>query len=48
MSRVSNVSRRTKAFTCSICGKTFDSNQTLEAHKDKDHSISPESPAGVG
>ncbi|HEX9317910.1 MAG TPA: C2H2-type zinc finger protein [Nitrososphaeraceae archaeon] len=38
----------TKAFTCSICGKTFDSNETLEAHKDKDHSIEPEPPSGVG
>jgi Zinc finger, C2H2 type len=38
----------TKVFTCPICGKAFDSNQTLEAHKDKDHNIAPESPAGVG
>jgi hypothetical protein len=48
MSGASNLAGRTKTFTCSICGKSYDSNQTLEAHKDKDNSIAPEPPAGVG
>jgi hypothetical protein len=46
MSGDSNVAGR--AFICPICGKNFDSNQTLEVHKDKDHGITPEQPAGVG
>lgn len=48
MSGASNVVGRNKTFTCSICGKIFDSQQTLDAHEDKDHSIEPEAPAGVG
>jgi hypothetical protein len=47
MSGATNPTRKTEIFACSICGKTFDSKQTLDAHKDKDHSISPEPPAGV-
>ncbi len=48
MSGASNVAGRKKPFTCPICGKTFDSDQTLQVHKDKEHSITPEPPAGVG
>jgi hypothetical protein len=48
MSGATNMAGRIKNFTCSICGKNFDSDQTLQVHKDKDHSITPESPAGVG
>jgi hypothetical protein len=29
MSRVSNAEGRVKTLTCTICGKTFDSQQTL-------------------
>ena len=48
MSRASNVERRNKSFTCSTCGKIFDSQQTLDSHKGRDHSVQSESPAGVG
>jgi hypothetical protein len=48
MSRASNADSRNKIFACSICGKTFDSQQTLDSHKSKDHSVQSESPAGVG
>jgi hypothetical protein len=48
MSQASNVEGRNKTFTCSTCGKTFDSQQTLDSHKDKDHSEQSESPAGAG
>ncbi len=48
MSRASNVEGRNKTFTCSTCGKTFDSQQTLDSHKGKDHTVQSESPAGVG
>ena len=48
MSGASNISRRTKTPTCPICGKAFESNETLQVHKDKDHTIAPEPPAGVG
>lgn len=34
--------------TCPICGKTFESKETLDAHKKMDHSFKAESPAGVG
>jgi hypothetical protein len=33
---------------CSICGGTFDSQQTLDVHGNKEHSIVREAPAGVG
>ncbi len=48
MSRASNVDSRNKIFACSTCGKTFDSQQTLDSHKGRDHGVQPESPAGVG
>jgi uncharacterized C2H2 Zn-finger protein len=47
MSGATNLASKREAFTCPICGKTFDSRQTLDAHKDKEHSINPEPPAGV-
>jgi hypothetical protein len=48
MSGASNLAGRMKTFTCLICGKNFESNETLQVHKDKEHSITPEPPAGVG
>ncbi len=48
MSRASNVEGKNKTFTCSTCGKTFDSQQTLDSHMSRDHSVQSESPAGVG
>ena len=47
MSGATNPTRKTQSFTCSVCGMIFDSKQTLDAHKDKDHSVTPEPPAGV-
>ena len=43
-----NTSNRNKSLTCHICGKTFDSEETLDAHKKMEHSLTPDSPAGVG
>jgi hypothetical protein len=34
--------------SCLICGKTFESRETLNAHKQREHSLSLISPAGVG
>lgn len=48
MSGASNITGKTKSFTCSICGKNFDSSETLQVHRDKDHSIASEPPTGVG
>ena len=43
-----NISHRKKSLTCHICGKTFESEQqTFNAHKKMDHSLTPESPAGL-
>jgi hypothetical protein len=39
---------RSKPFTCLICNKTFESKNTLDAHKQREHSMSITSPAGVG
>ena len=36
MSRASNKEGRNKTFTCSTCGKSFDSQQTLDSHKNKE------------
>jgi hypothetical protein len=47
MSGAINLASKREAFTCPICSKTFDSRQTLDVHKDKEHSINPEPPAGV-
>ena len=46
----SSTSRPTKQYRCDICGKTFDSPDTLNSHKRLDHSESgrSQSPAGVG
>lgn len=43
-----NISNRKKSLTCHICGKTFESEQTLGAHKKMEHSLIPEPPTGVG
>lgn len=48
MSSATNFARGPKNFTCSMCGKTFDTKQNLDAHKKKEHSTTPEPPAGVG
>ena len=33
---------------CSICGRTFDSIETLNSHKRMEHSQNSQAPAGVG
>lgn len=47
MGTVSNMSRD-KSFICTICGKNFEDQVTLDAHKKMDHSPEAEAPAGVG
>ena len=46
----SSTDRPTKQYRCDICGKAFDSPDTLNSHKRLDHSESgrSQSPAGVG
>jgi hypothetical protein len=48
MPSATQVIRRDKPLTCLICGKTFESRETLDIHKQKDNSISNEPPVGVG
>jgi hypothetical protein len=36
-----------KHFTCLICGKKFESKEILNAQKEREHSLSITSPAGV-
>lgn len=36
-----------KPFTCLVCNKTFRSTDILNAHKDREHSLSITSPAVV-
>lgn len=48
MSEASNMAERAKMFTCPICGKAFDNNETLHVHKEKEHRMTPAPPAGVG
>jgi hypothetical protein len=47
MGTVWNPSRN-KSLTCAICGKNFEDQLTLDAHKKLEHSMEGESPAGVG
>jgi uncharacterized Zn-finger protein len=46
----SSTSRPTKQYQCSICGKSFDSAETLDSHQRFEHSEPGHSkpPAGVG
>jgi transcription elongation factor Elf1 len=46
MGMVSNTSRN-KSFTCPICGKNFEDQLTLDAHKKMDHGPEGEEPDGV-
>jgi len=47
MSTTGSVIDGNKPFTCVVCGKTFQDKLTLDAHREKDHSVSGEPPAGV-
>jgi hypothetical protein len=37
-----------KEYRCSICGKAFDSAETLNSHMSMEHSQRSHAPAGVG
>jgi hypothetical protein len=37
-----------KEHLCSICGRTFDSIETLNSHKRMEHGQKSQAPAGVG
>jgi hypothetical protein len=37
-----------KEYRCSLCGRVFDSVETLNSHKKMDHSQESQRPAGVG
>ncbi|CAN5528285.1 hypothetical protein BH18THE2_BH18THE2_43760 [soil metagenome] len=46
----SNKNKPSKQYLCSICGKSFDSAETLDSHQRLEHSELGQSkpPAGVG
>jgi len=46
----STRNRPSKQYLCSICGKSFDSAETLSSHQKFEHNESghPQPPAGVG
>ena len=37
-----------KEYRCSVCGRTFDSIETLNSHKRMEHGQKSQAPAGVG
>jgi ribosomal protein L34E len=43
-----STSSTNKEHRCSICGRTFDSIETLNSHKTMEHSSRSHAPAGVG
>jgi hypothetical protein len=49
MATASNPKRSVKEYRCSICGRIFDSAETLNSHKRMDHgNEGSQTPAGVG
>ena len=49
MATASNPKRSVKEYRCSICGRIFDSAETLDSHKKMDHRQGgSQTPAGVG
>jgi hypothetical protein len=48
MSGTSEVARRSKILTCPACGKNFDGEEMLNAHRKMDHSGNDDRPAGLG
>jgi rubredoxin len=49
MATASNPKRPVKEYRCSICGRIFDSAETLNSHKRMDHGQGgSQTPAGVG
>ena len=49
MATASNPKRSVKEYRCGICGRIFDSDETLNSHKRMDHGQGgTQIPAGVG
>jgi C2H2-type zinc finger len=48
MATVPNRKYTSREYRCSICGRTFDSIETLNSHKTVEHSHRSQAPAGVG
>jgi Zinc finger, C2H2 type len=49
MATASNPKRSpSEEYRCSICGKAFDSGETLNSHMHMEHSKKSHAPAGVG
>jgi hypothetical protein len=48
MTTASNRRNSPNEHRCSICGRTFDSIETLNSHKTMEHSQNSQAPAGVG
>jgi hypothetical protein len=48
MATASNRKSSAKVYRCSICGKTFDSAETLNSRINMEHSQKSHAPAGVG
>ena len=48
MAAASNRKSPAKEYRCSICGKAFDSSETLNSHISMEHSQKSHAPAGVG
>ncbi len=48
MGTVSNTSGKIKSFKCPICGKNFEDQLMLDAHKKLEHNTEAETPVGVG
>ncbi|MFL6456367.1 MAG: C2H2-type zinc finger protein [Nitrososphaeraceae archaeon] len=48
MAAASNRKRSAAKYRCSICGKAFDSAETLNSHISMEHSQKSHAPAGVG
>ena len=49
MAAASNSKRSAaKEYRCTICGKVFDSAETLNSHVSMEHSQKNHAPAGVG
>jgi Zinc finger, C2H2 type len=48
MAAASNRKSSAKEYRCSICGKVFESAETLNSHIGMEHSQKSHAPAGVG
>jgi hypothetical protein len=48
MATASNRKSSAKEYRCSICGKAFDTTETLNSHISMEHGQKNHTPAGVG